>query len=73
MEYIVLGLFCISLLLCISLNISIIYALLAGLILFMLYGRHKGFSWKSLISMAINGIKTVSNILITQTSHTQKV
>ncbi len=31
----------------------------------MLYGRHKGFSWKSLISMAINGIKTVSNILIT--------
>ena len=65
MEYIVLGLFCISLLLCISLNISIIYALLAGLILFMLYGRHKGFSWKSLISMAINGIKTVSNILIT--------
>ena len=65
MEYVVLGTFCTGLLLCIGLNISIIYALTVGLLLFMLYGRHKGFSWHELIAMALNGVRTVRNILVT--------
>ena len=65
MEYAVLGTFCAGLLLCIVMDISIIYALLAGLLLFMLYGRRRGFSWYELTSMALNGVRTVRNILVT--------
>ena len=64
MEYWVLGSFCASLLLCILLNLSILYALTFGLLIFMLYGRHKGFAWRELAAMALDGIRTVRNILI---------
>ena len=65
MEWLVLGLFCGGLILCLLLDWSILYALLAGLLLFLLYGRRKGFSWKALLGMALAGVKTVKNILIT--------
>ncbi len=65
MEWITLGLFCIGLLLCIILDLSILYALTAGLVIFMLYGKYKGFSWGELTGMALSGVKTVKNILIT--------
>ena len=57
--------FCGGLLLCLLLDWSILYALLAGLLLFLLYGRRKGFGWKALLGMALAGVKTVKNILIT--------
>lgn len=65
MELTVLGLFCSGLLTCIILDLSILYALGAGLALFLLYGKHKGFSWKELARMALSGVKTVKNILMT--------
>lgn len=65
MELLTLGLFCLGLLLCIILKVSILYALAAGLVLFLLYGRRKGFSWRELVDMSISGVKTVKNILIT--------
>ncbi len=65
MEYLVLGVFCAGLLLCIAFQISILYVLAFGLILFMLYGKHKGFSWHELLQLALTGVKTVRNILIT--------
>ena len=65
MEFVTLGLFCLALLLCIILKTSILYALAAGLLLFLLYGRRKGFGWGELAGMAISGVKTVKNILIT--------
>ena len=65
MEWLVLGLFCGGLILCLLLDWSILYALLAGLLLFLLYGRRKGFGWKALLGMALAGVKTVKNILIT--------
>lgn len=65
MEWLVLGLFCSGLLLCLLLDWSILYALLAGLLLFLLYGRRKGFGWKALLGMALAGVKAVKNILIT--------
>ena len=65
MEWIALGLFCAALLICIVLDLSILYALAFGLLVFLLYGRRKGFSWRELAGMALEGIKTVRNILIT--------
>ena len=65
MEWLILGMFSASLLLCISLNLSIFIALFFGLLLFLLYGRKKGFTWRELAGMAFGGVKTVSSILIT--------
>ena len=65
MEWFVLGLFCGGLILCLLLNASILYALAGGLLLFLLYGRRKGFGWGELLRMALAGVKTVRNILIT--------
>ena len=44
MEWLVLGAFCAALLLCVALGQSILYALAAGFVLFLLYGRRKGFA-----------------------------
>lgn len=65
MEWLVLGLFCGGLILCLLLDVSILYALLFGLLLFLLYGRRKGFAWGELLKMALDGVKTVRSILIT--------
>lgn len=65
LELRVLSLFCGGLLACILFDLSILYALGAGLALFLLYGKRKGFSWKELAGMALSGVKTVKNILIT--------
>lgn len=65
MELLVLALFCAGLLGCILLDLSILYALGAGLTLFLLYGKSKGFSWAELAKMALSGVKTVKNILVT--------
>ncbi len=65
MEWIALGLFCAALLVCIVLDLPILYALAFGLLVFLLYGRRKGFSWRELFSMALEGVRTVRNILIT--------
>lgn len=65
MELITLALFCSFLLLCVIFDFSILYALVGGLILFLLYGKRKGFTWRELALMAVSGIKTVKNVLIT--------
>ena len=65
MEIVILGAFCLSLLVCITADISIIWALLFGLVLFWCYGLKKGFSLTSLFKMSLAGISTVKNILIT--------
>ena len=65
MEWLIIGVFSASLLICIGLDISILWALGFGLALFLLYGRKKGFSWQELLGMAVRGVMTVKNILIT--------
>ena len=65
MEILTLGLFCAGLILCIILKFSILYALGAGLVLFWLYGRRKGFSWKRLFVISLEGVMTARNILLT--------
>ena len=65
MEWLIIGVFSASLLICIGLDISILWALGFGLALFLLYGRKKGFSWQELLGMVVRGVMTVKNILIT--------
>ena len=64
METAIIAAFCALLLLCVLLGRSILYALAAGLVLFLLYGRRKGLSWPELGRLALSGVKTVRNILI---------
>ncbi len=64
MELLVLSLFCAGLLACIVFDLSILIALGAGLVMFVLYGKWKGFSWRELAGMALTGIVKVRNILI---------
>ena len=64
MAWLTLGLFCAGLLVCIVLNGNILYALAFGLALFLLYGRRQGVSWRRLLLAALQGVKTVRNILI---------
>ena len=63
MEFIVLGLFCIALLTCVVTGVSVIYALLIGLILFCAYGKLNGLTAKQIIFLLFSGVKTAGNIL----------
>ena len=65
MEYITIALFCLSLFVCLLLDISIIFALKAGLIIFSVYGICKGYSLRDMVRFSITGVKTVKNILTT--------
>lgn len=64
MEFTILGIFTAMIVCCIIADYSIIYALAAGLLMFVLYGHSKGFSWAQLLHMAFKGIKTARNVLI---------
>lgn len=64
MEMLTIISFCIVLILCIVFNVSILYALIAGVIIFCIYGRLKGNTLKQLAVMIISGVKTAKNILI---------
>lgn len=61
----VLILFCAGLLACLALDLSMLWALLLGLLLFLLHGRRRGFSWRELFSMTLEGAKTVWGIMLT--------
>lgn len=65
MEFLTLGTFCVLLIVCIITGKSILYALLAGLVLFSLYGKRQGYTWRQIGRMASQGVWKVKNILIT--------
>lgn len=65
MEYIVLGAFCATLLVCIILNVNLIFSLLIGLLIFICYAFKCGYSAKDIFKMSLSGVKTVKNILFT--------
>lgn len=65
MESLTLALFSVMLMLCLLLDISILWALVAGLLLFFLYAAKRGFSTREIITLYLEGIKTVQTILIT--------
>ena len=65
MEVLTIGIFCALLIICIITGKSILYALLAGLIIFSLYGKKQGYSWRQISRMALQGVWKVKNILLT--------
>lgn len=65
MEVLTIGIFCALLIICIITGKSILYALLAGLIIFSLYGKKQGYSWRQISRMALQGAWKVKNILLT--------
>lgn len=65
LELILLGVFAFALLLCAWLDLSVLYALLFGLLLFFAYGLYKRHPAFQLLKLAVSGIRTIQNILIT--------
>jgi len=63
-ELFILLLFSVSLLVCVILDYSILYALIFGYILFFGFGLIKGKTWKEMVHFSFMGILTVKNILI---------
>ncbi len=64
MEILTLSLFCFALLICVILDASVLYALAAGLVIFCAYAKIKKHSFKSIIKMIFDGMKTSKNVLI---------
>ncbi len=65
MEYLTISLFCLALFACLLFDVSILWALLAGLFIFFAYSLHKGYSFLETVQFSLSGVKTVKNILIT--------
>ena len=55
--------FCAELLLCVALGVSVVWALLAGLAIFLIYGRVHGHTWRALGKMALDGVKTAKSVV----------
>ncbi len=64
MEFLSLALFCLALLVCVIFDISVLYALGVGLVVFSAYAKIKKHTFKSIFRMIFDGIKTSKNILI---------
>ena len=62
MEFIVLSVFAAALLLCIVFDLSILYALVFGLVLFGGYALYRKHSFLAVVKMALSGIKDMSLI-----------
>lgn len=57
-------LFAVTLIVCIFYQVSIIYALVLGSLIFLAYGIIEGYSFSELWKMILSGVLTVKNILI---------
>lgn len=57
-------LFCAALLFCLLSGLNILYALAAGLVIFLLYGKKRGFSYQELGKMVVAGVKTSASVLL---------
>lgn len=64
MEVFIIGTFAAGLAVCIGTGLSVIYALVFGLMIFCLYAGRKGFSAAEIIRMLIKGIGKIRNILV---------
>lgn len=63
MKTFVIVLFCAVLIICISLGVSVMYAMLFGLLIFVAYGLTHGYSCKALFGMALKSMKPIFGIL----------
>ena len=63
MDILIILLFCGGLVCCLLTGLSILYALLLGLLLFLFYGRWKGCSFGTLFRVSMEGVLKARNIL----------
>lgn len=63
-ENITLSLFCLILLACVAMEIPLLAAMVAGLMIFWLYAIYKGNSIKKVLEMSWQGVSTIKNILM---------
>ncbi len=63
MEGIILAVFSIFLFLCLLLDLPLVLALLAGLILFFSYGLLTGHPFRDMLRLSLSGIKTTQTVL----------
>ena len=61
---ITISIFSLSLIICLLLKFSIVYALIIGYIIFISYGLIKGYNLKVLVKKSFEGMLTVKNILL---------
>lgn len=64
LQYIILGLFILSLGICLIGNIPVLCALVFGMFLFIFYAYKSGFNKKEIVSMLMEGVLKIKNILI---------
>lgn len=64
MDILTLSAFIVTLIIFLVLDISIVFALLAGLAMFCLYALSRGFSLRQLGGMIFSGVRTAGNILV---------
>ena len=58
MEYLTLAAFCAALLLCILFSFPILWAMLAGLVFFLLYSLLRGHSLRDVLLFSLSGIRS---------------
>lgn len=64
LELVIIVIFIMGLICCISMSLSVVYALVFGIFLFSFYANMQGFSIKEILIMLIVGMKKVKNILL---------
>ena len=64
MEYLTLAAFCAALLLCILFSFPILWAMLAGLVFFLLYSLLRGHSLRDVLLFSLSGISSAKNVLL---------
>ena len=64
MEAVAIGIFCVALIVCVLQNLSILYAMGIGLLVFGAYGRLRGYHLRQLGEMVWTGIQTAKGVLI---------
>lgn len=64
-EFLVLGLFAVILTVCVLLNVSLVFALIAGYALFFVYALTKGLKPKEILKVSLTGLLTIKIILFT--------
>lgn len=64
MEYLTLAAFCAALLLCILFSLPILWAMLAGLVFFLLYSLLRGHSLRDVLLFSLSGISSAKNVLL---------
>ena len=63
MELLVIGAFCLELIVCVALGLPVLVPLAIGLVIFLWYGKAKGHGARDLALMTARGVSTAKGVL----------